>query len=157
MNYQSDDLSDELVKTNPVSQADLTELTKTLQQLVKKSSPNIDAALQPTVIVLNKLVTAHQSLREELLQQQEIIKKQSIEIKELKKQSQDHSSWLSAHINRKTISIFSLAAAVILATLLTGFQKLLPVTIDSEAIDKLNFLYFQELKRYEKSRTNSKK
>jgi hypothetical protein len=157
MNYQSDDLSDELVKTNPISQTDLTELTKTLQQLVKKSSPNIDAALQPTVIVLNKLVTAHQSLREELLQQQEIIKKQSIEIKELKEQSQNHGLWLSAHINRKTIGIFSLATAVILATLLTGFQKLLPVTIDSEAIDKLNFLYFQELKRYEKPRTNSKK
>jgi hypothetical protein len=158
MTYHPYDPSDEQAETNPVvSREEFNELTEVLKQLLTQSSPNIDVALQPAVTVLGKLVTAQQSFRTELAQQQEIIKKQSIEIKELKKQSQDHGSWLVAHINRKTIGIFSLATAVLLAALLTGFQKLLPVKIDSEAVDKLDFLYFQELKRYEKAKTDRKK
>jgi hypothetical protein len=156
MTYQPYDSSDEPAEA-PVSRAELNDMTEVLQQLLTQSSPNIDVALQPTVTVLEKLVAAQQSLSKEVAQQQEIIKKQSVEIKELKKQSQNHGSWLVAHINRKTIGIFSLATAVLLAALLTGFQKLLPVKIDSEAVDKLDFLYFQELKRYEKAKTDRKK
>lgn len=143
--------------TSLISREEFNDLTDALKQLLMQSPPSIDVALQPTVIVLEKLVTAQQSLRKELGQQQEIIKKQSIEIKELKNQSQHHSSWLTAHLNRKTIGISLLLAVVALAILITGYQKIVPVKIDSEAVDKLNFLYFQELERYKKAKTSRKK
>jgi hypothetical protein len=141
----------------PISREEFNDLTDILKHLANESSPNIDLALQPTVMALNKLLTAQQSLQQEVVQQRETIKKQSNEIAQLKKQSSDSHNWLTTHFNQKTIGIFSLATAVLLAALLIGFQKLLPVKIDSEAVDKLDFLYFQELKRYEKAKTDPKK
>jgi hypothetical protein len=141
----------------PISREEFNDLTDILKHLANESPPNIDLALQPTIIALNKLLTAQQSLQKEIVQQRETIKNQSSEIAQLKKQSSDSHNWLTKYLNQKTIGIFSLATAVLLAALLIGFQKLLPVKIDSEAVDKLDFLYFQELKRYEKAKTDRKK
>jgi hypothetical protein len=155
--YDSSD-SDYPTKTDqPISREEFNDLTDILKHLANESPPNIDLALQPTIIALNKLLTAQQSLQKEIVQQRETIKNQSNEIVKLKKQSSDSHHWLTANLNQKTIGIFSLATAVVLATLLTGFQKLLPVKIDSEATDRINFLYFQELKRYEKAKNDRKK
>jgi hypothetical protein len=155
--YDSSDSDYPIETDRPISREEFSDLTDILKHLANESPPNIDLALQPTIIALNKLITAHQSLQQEVVQQRETIKKQSSEIAQLKKQSSDSHNWLTTHFNRKTIGIFSLATAVVLATLLTGFQKLLPVKIDSEATDRINFLYFQELKRYEKAKTDGKK
>lgn len=156
MIYQPHSSSEEPAAT-PISREEFNDLIDILKQLLTQSSPNVDVALQPTVTSLEKLVTAQQSFRKELVQQHEVIKKQIIEIKELKSQSQHHSSWLMAHINRKTIGISLFFAVAALAILITGYQKIVPVKIDSEAVDKLDFLYFQELKRYEKAKTGRKK
>jgi hypothetical protein len=147
----------EPTEDSPISREELNGFTKLLEQFSAQSSPNIQGALQPTVIVLEKLVRSHQSLQKEIAQQQEIIKDQGTEIKKLKNQSEQHGVWLLKYINYKTIGVFSLVSAIVFATLLTGFQTLLPVKIDGEAIDKLNFLYFQELERYKKAKTGRKK
>jgi hypothetical protein len=160
MTYHPYDSSESAYSTEtdqPISREEFNDLTDILKHLANESPPNIDLALQPTIIALNKLLTAQQSLQKEIVQQRENIKNQSSEIAQLKKQSSDSHNWLTKHINRKKLGLFSLATAVILAALLTGFQKLLPVKIDSEAVDKLDFLYFQELKRYEKTKTDRKK
>jgi hypothetical protein len=141
----------------PISREEFNDLTNILKHLANDSPPNIDLALQPAITALNNLINMQQSLQKEIVQQRETIKKQNNEIAQLKKQSSDSHNWLTAHFNRKTIGIFSLLTAVGLAILITGYQKLVPVKIDTEATDKLDFLYFQELKRYEKAKTNRKK
>ncbi len=159
MTYHPYDSSDSNYPTEtdrPISREEFNDLTDILKHLANESPPNIDLALQPTIIALNKLLTAQQSLQEEVVQQRETIKKQNNEIAQLKKQNSDSHNWLTTHLNQKTIGLFSLATAVVLATLITGFQKLLPVKIDDEATERINFLYFQELKRYDKAKTEAK-
>jgi hypothetical protein len=155
--YDSSDSDYPIETDRPISREEFNDLTDILKHLANESPPNIDLALQPAITALNNLINMQQSLQKEIVQQRETIKKQNNEIAQLKKQSSDSHNWLTAHFNRKTIGIFSLLTAVGLAILITGYQKLVPVKIDTEATDKLDFLYFQELKRYEKAKTNRKK
>jgi hypothetical protein len=155
--FDPSDSDDPIETDRPISREEFNDLTNILKHLANDSPPNIDLALQPAITALNNLINMQQSLQKEIVQQRETIKKQNNEIAQLKKQSSDSHNWLTAHFNRKTIGLFSLASAVGIAALLTGFQKLLPVKIDDEATDRINFLYFQELKRYEKAKTNRKK
>jgi hypothetical protein len=160
MTYHPYDSSDSDYSTETdrsISREEFNDLTDILSHLANQSPPNIDGALQPTITALNKLLTAQQALQKEVLQQRETIKNQSNEIAKLKKQSSESQNWLTTHLNQKTIGLFALVSALLLAAALTGFQKLVPVKIDSETTDRINFLYFQELKRFDKAKKEKTK
>jgi hypothetical protein len=150
---ESSDLDDSTEIEQPISREELNDLTEVLQKLLTQSAPNIDLALQPTTVILEKLVSAQQSLRKEFIQQQETIKNQSEEIEKLKKQSQYQNLWLKAHINWKTIGGFALTLAIALTTLLAIAQKIIPATPDNSITEKIDFLYNQEIKKDSKTKS----
>jgi hypothetical protein len=52
MDYHSSDLDYPMEADQPISREEFNDLSVVLKHLVNQSSPNIDLALQPTIIVL---------------------------------------------------------------------------------------------------------
>jgi hypothetical protein len=150
-------------ESHPVSREEFGELIETLEQILANDSPNIQVALQPTVIALKEIAANQIALRKEAIedrkkvsQQLEIVSDklkmidwQSAKIEKLQEQSKHQNDWLKEYINGKVLITSTLISAVLIAIPLILCQRLIPSNLDAE----IN----QQLKHISKQIENPKK
>lgn len=140
---------------------ELNLLNRSLVTLVNQSSPDLNLALQPTVETLDRLLLEQARLRQEvtasnekLAEQQRTIAAQTAEIDRLKQQVNVQNRWMVQNVNWKMLTALSVCLGIFLTLFLTLFlataQRLIPPGLDKTTMQKLDFVYYQAVKKAKK-------
>ncbi len=167
-NQPSDNLASAELGDRLISEEDVEALIGSLGHL----SVNNQAALQPIIKALEKLMLAQAPLKKEvqasnekmiqqIAQQQQKLDtgvpvlrdRQSKEIEKLHQQLDRQDSWLRSLVHWRTIVACTILSGTVIAGCLALLQKFLPPQLDNTTLEKIDFLYIQEAKRLPKKKS----
>jgi hypothetical protein len=134
----------------PISQEDITSLISALDNTTVGSK--ID--FQPILKALEQFARNQAAFQKEIANLKKMIDLQRTEIQDLKKQ--DNTIWLKQYLNRPMILGAAALLVLAFALPLTLLSLFIPAKLDSDTIEKLNFLYLQEAARLPKTNKSSK-
>ncbi len=134
----------------PISQSDIMSLVSAL----KNTNTGSKVDYQPILKKLEQFALNQAACQKEIDNLKKTIDLQSREIQLLRKQ--DNTLWIKQYLNKPMILGSAALLGLAIALPLTLLHLFIPAKLDSDTIEKLNFLYLQEAERFSKTKKSSK-